>query len=191
MSYADIAAKNAHQTAEESSRHQRDIAHKHLSNAMLTPYSAAPSMPEVESTETDTSQLIDVDSPHVSSVPADFEDQSVKTTTQAERIERDSKARAKAEKAKQDAVREAERAENKARRAGSALSRNRDNPVVVGNVLLFVLTAAGLGFGAYKKQAEGTLTWKVASLWSGAVGAVAFGDYFVSKWLFQNKYPNK
>lgn len=139
-------------------------------------------MPEVQSTENlDTSTLVDVDSPHVSSVPSNFEDQSVKTSTQAERIEREEDLKARAEQAKEDAKHEAKRAKGKARGAGSALSRNKDNPVVIGNVLLLVLAASGLGFGAYKKQAAGALTWKVAGLWSGAVSAVAFGDYLVSK----------
>lgn len=145
--------------------------------------SSAPNVPEVENTENDTATLVDVDSPHVSSVPSNFEDQSVKTSTQADRIEREDEERSRAEKAKREAKEEAERAKNKARGAGSALSKNKDNPVVIGNALLLVLAAAGLGFGAYKKQAAGTLTWKVAGIWSGGVGAVAFGDYFVSKYV--------
>lgn len=139
-------------------------------------------MPEVQSTENlDTSTLVDVDSPHVSSVPSNFEDQSVKTSTQAERIEREEEEQSRAEQAKEKAKEEAEKAKGKGRGAGSALCRNKDNPVVIGNVLLLVLAASGLGFGAYKKQTAGTLSWKVAGLWSGAVSAVALGDYFVSK----------
>ena len=142
--------------------------------------SAAPNLAEVENTESENpSSLVDVDSPHVSSVPSNFEDQSVKTSTQADRLEREAEERV--QQAKRGAKKEADHAKNKARGAGSAVSRNRDNPVVIGNALLVVLAAAGLGFGAYRKQVEGTLTWKVAGLWSSAVGAVAVGDYFVSK----------
>ena len=36
-------------------------------------------MPQVEHTEDSTASLIDVDSPHVSSVPSDFDSQEIKT----------------------------------------------------------------------------------------------------------------
>ena len=49
--------------------------------------SRAPAPPQLENTESSTSSLIDVDSPHVSSVPSDYQSQSVKTSTQAERME--------------------------------------------------------------------------------------------------------
>ena len=51
--------------------------------------SRAPPVPEIEHTEDSTVSLIDVDSPHVSSVPSDFDVQSIKTDTQADRIERE------------------------------------------------------------------------------------------------------
>ena len=56
-----------------------------------------------------------------------------------------------------------------------------------------VITAicAGLGVGVYKKYSAGDLSWKVAGLWAGAVGMFAVGDYYLSKWLFRNKYPKK
>jgi hypothetical protein len=105
----------------------------------------------------------------------------VKTSTQAERIDREKEERSRAEQAKRSAKKEAEHAKSRARGAGCAISKNKDNPVVIGNALVVLLAAAGLGFGAYKKQVDGTLTWKIAGLWSGAVGVAAVGDYFVSR----------
>ena len=50
-------------------------------------HSRAPALPQVEPSESTTSSLVDVDSPHVSSVPSDYESQAVKTETQAQRLE--------------------------------------------------------------------------------------------------------
>ena len=49
----------------------------------------APPVAELEHTDDSTHSLIDVDSPHISSVPSDFETQSIKTDTQADRLERE------------------------------------------------------------------------------------------------------
>ena len=49
--------------------------------------SRAPALPQVEPSESSTSSLVDVDSPHVSSVPSDYDSQPVKTETQAQRLE--------------------------------------------------------------------------------------------------------
>ncbi|PYH80161.1 dihydrolipoamide acetyltransferase component of pyruvate dehydrogenase [Aspergillus uvarum CBS 121591] len=125
-----------------------------------------------------TASLIDVDSPHVQSVDADFLNQEVKTTTQAERIEREEQEaiaeRERIEKAKAKAKAEAKAKANRVR-------RNKSNPVYLGNAVILALTGAGLGFGAYKKHAQGKLSWQLVGLWSGIVGAVGAVDYFVSK----------
>merc|ERR1712000_455716 len=80
MSYADIAAKGPKQSPEEARAHP---------------------VPALEPSESESASLIDVDSPHVSSVKSDFQEQEVKTETQAERLEREAedKARAEAQKA--------------------------------------------------------------------------------------------
>lgn len=61
------------------------------------------------------------------------------------------------------------------------MSRNKGNPVVLGNALLVALAGAGLGFGAYRKHLDGKLSWELIGIWSGAVGALGVADYFVSK----------
>ena len=80
------------------------------------------------------------------------------------------------------------RAEKGMRDAKKALSRdyqevkdNRDNPVVIGNAVVWTVMAAALGFGAYKQHSEGKLNWKVAGAWAGVVGLFGTADYFVSQ----------
>lgn len=122
-----------------------------------------------------TASLIDVDSPHVTAVDPDFLKQEVKTTTQAERLEREAAEQEK-KRAEEDSRKKA-----KARKAKSSLGPNSDNPVYIGNAVLYTLVGAGLGLGAYHKHAQGKLSWETIGLWSGAVGAFGVVDYFVSK----------
>ncbi|KAJ5443425.1 uncharacterized protein N7458_007297 [Penicillium daleae] len=141
--------------------------------------------PEEDESES-TASLIDVDSPHVQAVDPDFLNQEVKTTTQAERLEREAQD-AVAKRAQEESAKKA-----KARKAKSrGLVANSDNPVFITNAVVATLVGAGLGFGAYRKHVEGKLSWEVVGLWSGAVGAFGVVDYFVSKWFLQNKYPPK
>ena len=58
---------------------------------------------------------------------------------------------------------------------------NRDNPVVIGNAVVWTVVAAALGFGAYKQHSEGRLSWKVAGAWAGVVGLFGAADYYVSQ----------
>jgi hypothetical protein len=94
---------------------------------------------------------VDVDSPHVTSVPSNY---SGETDTQYERIERETEAKArdaevKAKKAYHDAKKSAKhggaKAEAKAKHAADSLRENRDNPVVVGNFVVWTAVAAALG----------------------------------------------
>lgn len=179
MSYAEAAAKGPKQSPEEA---------------------RAPPVPELEKTESEVASLIDVDSPHVSSVKSDFEDQAEQTKTQAARKEREAedklrelsdKAADKATEAKKKATAEGKKAKEKAKAGGKKLQDNKDNPVVIGNAVIILAGVAVLGFGAYKKHSEGQLDWKVAGATAGIVGAIAVADYFGSQWLFKNKYPPK
>ncbi|KAI9930193.1 hypothetical protein MW887_012005 [Aspergillus wentii] len=160
-SYADAAAKGPKQSAEEPAQVYRDESEGAAS-------------------------LIDVDSPHVASVESSFLEQDVKTTTQAERLEREAK-----EEEDKKAQEKKRKAKAKAKAEDSGLFANKGNPVVLGNALLITLASAGLGYGAYRKHLEGQLSWQIVGWASGAVGAFGAVDYLVSKWLFQNKYPRK
>lgn len=143
---------------------------------MLIHCSRAPEVGGIYKDESEsTASLIDVDSPHVTAVDPNFPNQDVKTTTQAERLEREAAEQEK-KRAEQDSGKKA-----KARKAKGSLSANCDNPVYIGNALLYTLVGAGLGFGAYHKHSQGKLSWETIGLWSGAVGALGAVDYFVSK----------
>lgn len=134
--------------------------------------------------------MIDVDSPHVSSVKSDFQEQAVKTETQAERIEREfedkaraeaQKAAAAAESAKKKAATKGKNVKDALKKDGQKLSDNRDNPVVVGNALIWGIATVAIGYGAYQKHSEGKLDWQLAGTVAGCVGAFAVADYFGSK----------
>ncbi|RHZ58135.1 uncharacterized protein CDV56_105184 [Aspergillus thermomutatus] len=165
MSYAEAAAKGPKQTPEE---------------ALIR----APNPPRTYLSETaeSTASLVDVDSPHVVSVDSDFLSQEVKTTTQADRLEREAQ-----EKEERKEREKAQKAEAKAARAGHVAKRN---PVFLGNAVLYALVGAALGYGAYRKHAEGKLSWKLVGTWSGIVGAFSTVDYFVSKTPFSIQHSS-
>ncbi|PVH76773.1 hypothetical protein DL98DRAFT_657235 [Cadophora sp. DSE1049] len=176
MSYASAAASGPSQSAEEK---------------------RAPAIPELEHTDSpSTSSLIDVDSESVHTVPSDFSSQPIQTETQRDRVEHEAEViEERAKKAYADSKAKAEKAEKeakaKAKKAKSNLEANKDNPVYIGNAVAVVALSAGLGFGAYRKYAAGDLTWKVVGAWTGIVGLFAAGDYYLSQYLFKNKYPPK
>ncbi|CAI0655632.1 unnamed protein product, partial [Colletotrichum noveboracense] len=93
LSYAAAAAKGPKQTPEEA---------------------AAPQPPEVAVTDSaaSTSSLVDVDMPSVHTVPNDFLEQEIQTETQADRRDREEKARAEADLAKKKAASKARRADS-------------------------------------------------------------------------------
>ena len=137
-------------------------------------------MPEIRHDDSEVHTLIDVDSPHISQVPSNYEEQDVQTETQAERRRLEEEAKEKAEELKKQAAREKERAKKEAKKAGRVMQENSDNPVVIGNAVTIAALGGLLGFGAYRKYTAGELTWKVAGLWAGAVGLFGVADYFVS-----------
>ncbi|KAF2870847.1 hypothetical protein BDV95DRAFT_607964 [Massariosphaeria phaeospora] len=191
MSYADMAAKGPKQSPEEVGYSDRI-----LDATVLTVF-RAPAPPQIEKTDDSVSSLVDVDSPHISSVPSDYDQQSIKTDTQAERIELEEETKkaieeAKREKehAKQKTKEKAEKAKSKAKDEGRYVKKNSDNPVFIGNALTIGIFASVVGVGAYRKYVRDELTWKVAGAWAGVVGLFAVGDYYVSQYFFQ-KYPPK
>lgn len=139
--------------------------------------SRAPPVAQVEKTDDSVHSLVDVDSPHISSVPSDFDTQSIKTETQAERIELEERAKEAAAEAKSAK----EKARAKARRGGQYAKENAGNPVILGNTLAVGILGTALGVGAYRKWAKDELTWKVVGAWAGVVGLFAVGDYYVSQ----------
>lgn len=84
-------------------------------------------------------------------------------------------------KAKKNATRNYKEGKEEAKEKGNELSRNSDNPVVVGNAVIIGVGSVALGFSAYQKYAQGELSWKLAGITAAAVGAFAVGDYHVSQ----------
>lgn len=142
----------------------------------------APPVPEINQTESSTQSLIDVDSPHISSVPSDFESQSVQTDTQADRLEREAEAEQRRAEAQHSKEKKHE-AKRKSQAAGKRIKQNANNPVILGNFVAVGALGTLLGIGAYRKYTAGELTWKIAGLWAGAVGLFAAGDYYLSQYV--------
>lgn len=120
-------------------------------------YSRAPPPPQIEHDDP-TSSVVDVDSPHVSSVPSDY---SGETDTSVKRKEKEAEDAAREaeqafeeisenvskdfERGKKEVIREGKEAKAKAKEADHHLNRNRDNPVVVGNAVVIGVGTAVLG----------------------------------------------
>ncbi|KAI9886464.1 MAG: hypothetical protein M1823_001713 [Watsoniomyces obsoletus] len=85
----------------------------------------------------------------------------------------------------------ADKVSKEAKSAGREIHENSDNPVIIGNAVVVAALSAALGFGAYRKYAAGELTWKVVGAWAGVVGLFAAGDFYLSQYLFKNRYPRK
>jgi len=176
MSYAAAAAKGPKQSPEEA---------------------RAPAPPEVIREDSpSTASLIDVDTDSVHIVPPDFKEQKVQTETQEARIEqeieqKEAQAKAEAKRLEEEFTKKEKEAKEKARKAAHKAQANSDNPVVIGNAIAVVGLSGALGFGAYRKYAAGELTWQVVAAWTGVVGLLAAGDYYLSKYLFKSKYPAK
>lgn len=156
----------------------------------LTKHSCSRAPPVVElehNTVPDTQPLVDVDSPHINSVDTSFKSQSEQTSTQRDRLHRE------AHDAKINAQKGAKKAKAKADSFFETAQKNSDNPVFIGNGILAAALAGVIGFGAYKKFSNQTVTpegWTVGAV-AAAVGVIAVGDYFLSSWALENKYPAK
>ncbi|KAI4649225.1 hypothetical protein J4E93_003539 [Alternaria ventricosa] len=165
MSYAEMAAKGPKQSPEEVRQ------------------ARAPTQPEIEHASDDSvHSLVDVDSPHISSVPSDYESQSVKTDTQAERMERE-------EEIKEEAKHIKDRAAAKKEAAKDKMKKNADNPVVLSNAVGLAVVGGIVGFGAYRQYARGELTGKVVAAWAAVIGLFGVGDYYVSQYFFKRNPP--
>ena len=151
-------------------------------------------MPQVAKTDDRVRSLVDVDGPHVSSVPAGFDAQAVQTETQASRLEREDERRRRADDhddaaaAREHAAAAREHAaaaepdpkKEEDRAAGFARDKAA-NPIVLGNALTVGVLGSALGWAAYRRWARDELSWAVVGSWAGAVGLFALGDYYLSK----------
>lgn len=111
-------------------------------------------------------------------MPSDYESQSIKTDTQAERIQREEEVKEEAKKLKEKAAAKKDSAKEKAK-------KNADNPVVIGNAVGLALVGGIVGFGAYRQYARGELTGKVVAAWAAALGLFGVGDYYISQYVYR------
>ncbi|KAK2002993.1 hypothetical protein LX36DRAFT_651636 [Colletotrichum falcatum] len=171
-SYADMAAKGPKQTPEEA---------------------AAPQPPEVavESVASlSTSSLVDVDMPSVHTVPHDFNDQEVKTTTQAARIDREDeeqKARAEADLAKKKAAGKVRKADTWLKRQFSSLSDGSASALAVSNLVGVVGLSTFLGYKAWGLYDRGRLSWQNVGLGLGILGVVGLAEGVFGSYLYKTK----
>lgn len=151
----------------------------------------APAVPEIERSDDSVHSLVDVDSPHISSVPSDYESQSIKTDTQADRIEFEEKTEAAAKEAQQKASAAKDRAAAKAKKGSQFARENSDNPVLLGNAVTVAVLGTVLGVGAYRKWSANELSWKVVGAWAGVVGLFGVADYYVSQYVKEHIPRNR
>ncbi|KAL5624694.1 hypothetical protein BROUX41_004754 [Berkeleyomyces rouxiae] len=169
LSYADIAAKGPKQSPEE---------------AVPAP------LPSVIPTSGDTHNLIDVDSPAVRTVPNDFLERDVQTSTQAARLAREAEAQEAAAAGSASAAAK----KNKAPAAATARDHARsggDGPsygsVILGSgglvlanvVLVLSVSAAAQYFGV--QGARWAPTWKNAGLGVGVAAVLAVGESMLAQ----------
>ncbi|KAL9124564.1 MAG: hypothetical protein Q9217_006112 [Psora testacea] len=85
----------------------------------------------------------------------------------------------------------AKKAEKEIKSEYDEVYENRDNPVIIANGIAIVVGAVGLAYGGYQKHQAGELDWKLAGSVAAIVGVLGVGDYYLSQYLFKNKYPKK
>ena len=143
-------------------------------------------MPEVENTETSEASLIDVDGPHVETVPAGFLDQQIKTETQASQHEREEQDRQPTRQSNKSS-----QSKSQSSQSSPTLRANTDNPIVIGNVVVAAALTGVLGWNGWRWWQNGAKGG--AGVVAGAmafVGLFGAGDYFLTRWALA-KYPQK
>lgn len=149
-----------------------------VTNILFPNQAAAPQPPQIipnESATASTGSLIDVDTQSVRTVPSDFMEQDVQTSTQQERIEREHEANrlrdaAKSKKAKAKA--KASRADNWLISTIASLNDTQASAVVYGNLAAVVGIGAALGYKAFLMHERGALRWKDLGIGAAVVGVV-------------------
>ncbi|KAL0944982.1 uncharacterized protein CTRU02_202869 [Colletotrichum truncatum] len=149
---------------------------------------AAPPVPEVSVDSTaSTSSLVDVDMPSVHTVPNDFLEQDIKTETQADRIDREEKARAEADLAKKKAASKARKADSWLKRQFSSLSDGSAGALAISNLVGVVGLSAFLGYKAWGLFDRGRLTWQNVAVGVSILGAVGLGEGVIGNYLYKTK----
>ncbi|KAI0007652.1 hypothetical protein F4779DRAFT_590825 [Xylariaceae sp. FL0662B] len=155
MSYAAAAASGPKQSPQEA---------------------AAPQPPSIQTSETaSTGSLIDVDTPSVRTVPSDFQEQEVKTETQAARQEREDeaqRARAEADLAKKKGSGKVKRADDVLTKWFAELSDNATAAIAVTNIAALVGVGSFVGYKAWALYDRGSLGWKHIGVGAGVLAGL-------------------
>jgi len=139
-----------------------------------------------------------VDGPSVRTVPADFEQQAIKTETQANRIEMEhEEARRERERkhAEEKARAEADLAKKKAKKADRWMTGKFEQAegtpaggaIALGNLLAVVGISGWLGFRAWGLYDKGRLGWKEVGLGLGILSAVGVVEGVFANYLYKAK----
>ena len=84
---------------------------------------------------------------------------------------------------KKKAATASKKAKEELKKDAKKFDENKDNPVFIANYILWGVTAAAVGYGAYKKNAEGKLDLQLAGTVALGLGALGAADYFASKYV--------
>ena len=114
----------------------------------------APALPQLEQNDRDAKPLIDVDGPHIETVPNNY---SGETGTQQQRLDAEAErtqqrfeqaeeeVSKKSRKGKDVAAKKAKDTKSSISHAGHDFNENKDNPVVLGNMVVWTAIAGALG----------------------------------------------
>lgn len=128
--------------------------------------------------------------PTVHTVPSDFLEQDVQTTTQQERIEREEEQeeQAKRAKAKRDAAAsKAKKVDNWLTRQFASLSDGSASALVVANLVGVVGLSSFLGWKAWALHERGRLSWQSVGLGAGILAGVGVAEAVLGGYLYKGK----
>ncbi|KAI5785066.1 hypothetical protein DFH27DRAFT_528603 [Peziza echinospora] len=163
MDYAAAAARNSEQSAEE-----------------VIP-------------TTETTNLVDVDSGSVNVVPADFLEQEIQTSTQAQRIALEEVEAEAAAAAAADRIPKPKKKKSTQTSTSAALAAIKPYlpRLEVVNAILGGAATVALGIAAWRRYRVGDVSWKTAGLWTGVVAAVAAVDALGLRFFQQSQKNTK
>ena len=87
----------------------------------------------------------------------------------------------KAQDLKKKAASKGREVKAEAKKEAKKFDENKDNPVFIGNYILWGVTAAAVGYGAYQKHSEGKLDVETVGTVALGLGALGLADYYASK----------
>lgn len=132
--------------------------------------------------------------PKVHMVPADFDEQSIQTETQANRIERESAAartKAEAERAKRRAASKASKVDSWLATQFSSLSDGSANALALANLAGVVGLSSYLGYKAWALYDRGRLSWETVGLGVGIMASVGVVEAVFGGYLYKGKGKKK